>query len=87
MALHVLTPEPDDSKVPKWICYMIIIQAFGYNTMGIYSGIYLRRQPNKGINLSPSKMSMWNSILLALLTHILLIKQCVIHGFTLKILV
>ena len=65
MALHVLTPQPDNSKVPKWIYYMVIKQAFEYKTMGIY----FRRQPNRGIHSSPSKLSMRNSVILVLLTR------------------
>ena len=34
VALHVLTPQSDDSKVPQWICCMVIKQAFEYKTMG-----------------------------------------------------
>ena len=40
----VLTPQPDDFKVPKWICYMVITQVFEYKTVSVYLGIYLRLQ-------------------------------------------
>ena len=35
---------------------------------------------NRGIHSSPSKISMWNSILQALLTRTRLIKECVIYA-------
>ena len=41
VALHVLPLQSDNLNVPKWICCMIIKQAFEYKTMGICLGIYL----------------------------------------------
>ena len=42
---------------------------------------------NRGIHSFPSKISMRNSVIQALLTRIRLIKECVIFSFTLMILV
>ena len=38
---------------------------------------------NRGIHPSPSKLSMWNSVIQALLIRIRLIRECVIFSFTL----
>ena len=32
----VLTPTTDDFKVPEWVCYMVIKEAFEYKTKGVY---------------------------------------------------
>ena len=82
----VLTPQPDDSKVPKLVCYMALKYAFEYKK--VFTLVFTFEDSlNRGIYLSPSKSNMRNSVTLALLTHIRLIKEYMVYLFTLKFLV
>ena len=67
-------------QIPKQVCYMVMKQTFKYTTKGIYSGIYLWREPiNIGIHSSPSKTNIKNSVVLALLTQKCSINECMIY--------
>ena len=58
------------------LCYKVI------NKTSQLKAFTFKFSINRGIHLFPSEVYMQNSILQALLTHICLIKECVIYSFT-----